>query len=355
VRSFLLLLTTLSLAPAHEPGLSSAEFRDTRDGLELVLTFAVADMDNMFLLDTDTDGKVSGLEFEYARPRLVEFATNASAVTIGGIPLTPGEPLLRMDQLNNIEFMLKYSDRLASNFVYRCSIFSQLPLGHRQFATLKDVSGNVLAEQLLAAAEDRLTFPPQPSATGAAPKTTFMGFLTLGIEHILTGYDHLLFLFALLLVTREFIAALKIITCFTVAHSITLALATFNVLNIPGRIVEPLIAITIVYVAVENIVLRREPKRRWLLTFTFGLIHGFGFAGVLRELGIASAAGGIAVPLFSFNLGVEIGQIAVAAVLLPFIWQFSKRPNFAIRWIPACSVLVALAGAYWFIVRVWGG
>jgi len=126
-------------------------------------------------------------------------------------------------------------------------------------------------------------------------------------------------------------------------------------LNIPERIVEPLIAITIVYVGIENMVLKREPKRRWLLTFAFGLIHGFGFASVLRGLGIASASGGIAVPLFSFNLGVEIGQVAVAAVLLPFIWQFSKRPDFALRWIPACSVVVALAGGYWFIARVWGG
>src|SRR5436190_18408491 len=112
------------------------------------------------------------------------------------------------------------------------------------------------------------------ASSASARKTTFLSFLFLGIEHILTGYDHLLFLFALLLVTRQFVSAVKIITCFTIAHSITLAVATFNWVTIPSRVVEPLIAATIIYVAVENIIIRGEPKFRWLLTFTFGLIHG---------------------------------------------------------------------------------
>ena len=348
MRFVVLLLLSALLARAHEPGLSSADFHVTRDGLDVVLTFAVGDMDQMFLLDTDADGKVSQLEFEYGRSNLVALASEAAVVTVDESTVSGSEPTIRMDQANNIEFLIRYSQKLGSNFVYRCAIFEKLPGGHRQFATLKDSTGVVLAERLLNAKEDSLRWPSEK-------KVTFLGFLTLGIEHIVTGYDHLLFLFALLLVTRQFVSAVKIITCFTIAHSITLALATFNVVNIPGRVVEPLIAATIVYVGVENIVLRREPKRRWLLTFVFGLIHGFGFATVLRELGIASGSGGIAMPLFSFNLGVELGQIAVAAILLPFIWRFSKSPQFAARWVPACSVIVALAGGYWFIDRVWGG
>lgn len=349
VHWFVLLLLGVFIARAHEPGLSSSEFRATQDGLELVLTFAVGDMDNLFLLDTDADGKVSQLEFQYARSRIAALPSQAAVVTVDGITLTNSEPALRMDQQNNIEFIVRYAQKLGSNFVYRCEIISQLPRGHRQFASLKDASGNVMAERLLTAEDNELVYPQ------TAPKVTFFGFLTLGIEHILTGYDHLLFLFALLLVTRQFISAVKIVTCFTIAHSITLALATFNVVNIPSRIIEPLIAATIVYVGVENIILKREPKRRWLLTFFFGLIHGFGFASVLRELGISSGSTGIIVPLFSFNLGVEIGQIAVAAILLPFIWRFSRKPDFALRWVPACSILVALAGGYWFVTRVWGG
>ena len=172
------------------------------------------------------------------------------------------------------------------------------------------------------------------------------------MEHILTGYDHLLFLFALLVVTRNFTSALKVITCFTLAHSITLGVAAFDLVQISSRIVEPLIAVTIVYVGVENIWKRGDPHGRWMLTFAVGLIHGFGFASVLRELGVGSR-GGVAMPLFSFNLGVELGQIAVAAIALPIIWQLRKREKFLRYGVPACSVVVALLGAFWFAQRVW--
>lgn len=351
-RLILFLLLVALVARAHEPGLSTAEFRTTRDGIELVLTFAVAEVDNLLGIDNDGDGKVSQLEFDYSKARISGMTTQAVSVTIDGQALT-GETLARMDAQNNIEFTIRYPKSIASNFVYRCVVLSQLPRTHRQFATLKDASGKVMAERLLNAQNDSLLFPPD-NASRPGERKTFAGFVSLGIEHILTGYDHLLFLFGLLLVTRQFASAIKVITCFTIAHSITLAVATFNLVNVPSKIVEPLIAATIVYVGVENIILHGKPKGRWMLTFGFGLIHGFGFASVLRDLGVASAAGGVAMPLFAFNLGVEIGQIAVAAILLPFIWRFSKNPRFPQRWVPACSVLVALLGAYWFIERVWG-
>jgi hydrogenase/urease accessory protein HupE len=181
---------------------------------------------------------------------------------------------------------------------------------------------------------------------------TFWGFLTLGIEHILTGYDHLLFLFGLLIVTDRFLPALKVITCFTIAHSITLGVAAFDLVQLPSRVVEPAIAASIVYVGVENIVRRGGPKGRWKLTFVFGLIHGFGFASVLRGLGVGASGSGIAMPLFSFNLGVEVGQILVAAPLLPLLWWLRKKPAFVTRWVPACSALVALAGGYWLMQRL---
>ena len=182
---------------------------------------------------------------------------------------------------------------------------------------------------------------------------TFRSFVLLGVEHIGTGYDHLLFLFALLVVTRSFRSALVVITAFTLAHSITLARATFNLVQLPAKYTEPLIAATIVYVGVENLARRGDPHGRWMLTFAFGLIHGFGFASVLRDMGVGARAGGAAMPLFSFNLGVELGQIAVAAIMLPIIWQLRKREFFVQRGGPACSVIVALAGTYWFVQRVW--
>lgn len=175
-------------------------------------------------------------------------------------------------------------------------------------------------------------------------------FLTLVVEHILTGYDHLLFLLALLIAGGTLRTAAKLITSFTIAHSITLALATLDLVRIPSSWVEPLIALSIVYVGLENIV-RRDLKRRWFLTLAFGLIHGFGFATALRQLGIGTTSGQVVVPLLTFNLGVELGQIMMAALALPLIAYWKKCPTFVTRFVPACSVLVALAGLYWFIQR----
>jgi hypothetical protein len=121
--------------------------------------------------------------------------------------------------------------------------------------------------------------------------------------------------------------------------------------NLPARIVEPLIAASIVYVGLENL-LRRHPPPRWRLTFGFGLIHGFGFAGALRELGIGSSGLAVALPLGSFNLGVEAGQIAVALVTLPLWWALRAQPALSIRLTSACSVVVVFAGGYWLIERM---
>jgi hypothetical protein len=151
-------------------------------------------------------------------------------------------------------------------------------------------------------------------------------------------------------VGSSFVETAKIITSFTLAHSITLALATFDLVRIPSTVVEPLIAASIVYVGIENI-FRANLRRRWLLTFGFGLIHGFGFSSVLRELGVGVNGGGIAIPLFSFNLGVELGQGAVVAPILPLVWRLRRRPQFITRYVPACSLLVGLIGTYWLLQR----
>ena len=109
-------------------------------------------------------------------------------------------------------------------------------------------------------------------------------------------------------------------------------------------------------VAIESAALRGgEPKGRWALTFAFGLIHGFGFASVLRELGVGRDGVGLLLPLFTFNLGVEIGQVAVAAVVLPLIWRLRKNEMFLRRGVPALSAAVALAGTYWLLERTLSG
>jgi hydrogenase/urease accessory protein HupE len=216
---------------------------------------------------------------------------------------------------------------------------------------LRDSKGNIIDDFLLDASnpswETRLPDAPTPELQDH----TFGRFLRLGIDHILTGYDHLAFLLGLLIIGVSLREAAKIITSFTLAHSLTLALATLNLIRLSPRVIEPLIAVSIVYVGLENI-FRQNLKWRWLLTFGFGLVHGCGFAAALRELGIGLNGKGVAVPLLSFNLGVEIGQLAIALVLLPLIWRFEKHPDFIRRYSPACSILISAAGAYWLAQRI---
>lgn len=183
--------------------------------------------------------------------------------------------------------------------------------------------------------------------------TSFGPFFQLGIGHIFTGYDHLLFLLGLLLVCARWQTLLTIITCFTIGHSLTLVLATLGLVNIPARVTEPLIALTIFCVGVENIWRRgHEPAGRWAVTLLFGLIHGFGFATVLRDLGVGTEGRSLAVPLFAFNLGVEVGQLAFAAVICPLLWWARRFPGFVRHGIPFLSLIVTLAGLYWLVERL---
>jgi hydrogenase/urease accessory protein HupE len=147
-------------------------------------------------------------------------------------------------------------------------------------------------------------------------------YLRLGVEHILGGVDHLLFVLALLLITRGFGRLVKTVTAFTVAHSITLALATLGLVHVPQRPVEAVIALSIVFVAAEIVHARRgregmAARAPWMVAFTFGLLHGFGFAGALSEIGLP--AGHIPLALFFFNVGVEVGQLLFIAAVLSLV------------------------------------
>ena len=180
---------------------------------------------------------------------------------------------------------------------------------------------------------------------------TFGGFFFMGVEHILTGYDHLIFLFGLLIAMSQFRATLWVITCFTLAHSVTLALAAFDLVRVPEQIVEPLIAATIIYVGVENLLRLDNATGRWRLALIFGLVHGLGFATDLKEKVGGMSGEKIVVPLMSFNLGVEVGQLAVAALVLPLIWWLRSQPGLRRSLVPSCSTLVVLAGAWWLVQR----
>jgi hydrogenase/urease accessory protein HupE len=192
----------------------------------------------------------------------------------------------------------------------------------------------------------------EAEAAGTPPLPGFRRYARLGVEHILTGVDHLLFLLGLLVACRRFRTVAAIVTCFTVAHSVTLALAALDVVTLSSRVVEPLIAATIVFVGAENLVRGDEPRGRWLLAFVFGLVHGLGFAGALKEIGLGAGGTSIAGPLVAFNLGVELGQLAVAAPLLFVIWKLRRLPWFSRHGARAVSLIVAAVGLVWLAQRL---
>jgi len=181
-------------------------------------------------------------------------------------------------------------------------------------------------------------------------------YLVLGIEHILFGIDHLLFVLALLLITKGFGKLVKTITAFTIAHSITLSLATLGVVGLPGAPVEAVIALSIVFLAVE---LMHYYKGRvgltvrypWIVAFTFGLLHGFGFAGALAEVGIPQTE--IPTALLFFNVGVELGQLAFVIVILGLITMLEKTkitwPGW-LKWVP--PYVIGSLATFWLIERV---
>jgi len=176
-------------------------------------------------------------------------------------------------------------------------------------------------------------------------------FVPAGIHHILIGPDHILFLIGLLLLGGGSKALLKIVTAFTVGHSITLSLAALNVVTPPANIIEPAIALSIVFVGADNLVRGGGRDVRALIALTFGLVHGFGFANVLREFGLPREALGWS--LFSFNVGVEIGQLFIVLLVASALALLRRRSEMiGMRIAFAGSLVVVAAGTYWFVQRV---
>jgi hypothetical protein len=176
-------------------------------------------------------------------------------------------------------------------------------------------------------------------------------YLGLGYTHILPkGMDHILFVIGLFLLSAHLKPVLMQVTAFTVAHSITLGLSIYGVLALPPSIVEPLIALSIAYVAIENLMTRELHAWRILVVFLFGLLHGLGFAGVLRELGLPRSE--FLTALLSFNVGVEFGQLTVIAIAALILWPTMRRAWYRPRVAAPLSICIALVGVYWTVVRV---
>ena len=361
IRGAIFWLATAVCGWAHDPGISSADVTLSEGRIEVTTGFAPLDAEQLVPAELRTAQRMTEVEFQRIRGQLEAIAPRLWEVRADDRVLAPEGTGVELLPGDNVSFRASFPrPGAAERVTLRATQLGELPAGHRQFVIVSDERGSALTKKLLRAGDDTIAVSGRGDANGADAASeasaeatnapTFFGFVWLGIEHIWIGYDHLLFLFALLVVCRSFRSIVAIITCFTLAHSLTLALATFEVVTLPSRFVEAAIAATIVFVGVENLVRRdREPPGRWALTFAFGLIHGFGFAGVLRELGVGG--GRVALPLLSFNLGVELGQIAIAAAVLPAVWWLRKKEKFVRVGVPALSIAVALAGAYWLLER----
>ena len=316
---------------AHDPGLSALDVRVLPD--RVVATLSLAPSDARLLISERGDA-------------LEAIALDSIEVVLDGARL-PGRVESRSTESEaGGTVVLAFDSRIGAGLTVRSSVPARLARGHRELLTVRGPDGALLAERMLDDREGTVNLTMAPRGSALASQ-----FFALGLRHILAGYDHLVFLAAVLLGVRRLTSVVKTVTSFTVAHSLTLALSVLGLVRLPGAIVEPLIASSIVVVGLENL-LRSENETRWKLTFAFGLVHGFGFAGALQELGVGAGGIGIALPLGAFNAGVEVGQITVATAIWPFVARLSQAPLARFRLARVCSLLVVTAGAYWLVARI---
>lgn len=348
-----------SFARAHEPGLSVAELRAHGEVVEVKVTYASADVRRWLPPYSLPPGvekspEAAGAALELLRP----LAPEIWEVRAGDRVLPPETSAVEFPAGDNVAFRLRYRLPPATRAVtVHARKLPTLSATHRELVRLLDAGKRVRFQTTLTGAKPAASVALDAAlAAGrggsAAALPSAGAFFVLGVEHIWTGYDHLLFLFALLVAARGFRSVVVVISCFTLAHSLTLGAATLGWVWLPAAFVEPAIAASIVFVGVENIFLRgAEPKRRGWLTFAFGLIHGFGFASVLHDLGVGSSGRELAAPLLMFNLGVETGQICLAAVALPVMaWAF-RSERIRVHGGATASAVVTLAGLYWLAQR----
>lgn len=343
-------------AAAHQVGLSRGLYTQSASdaAVDVELVFARNEAAQAVAgLDANNDGKLEQSEVDAAASRMagdivgnVRVDTTAPcAGTFVGATLTEEDGLAV-----RARYACEKSGRTTVDFV----LASKLSPGHRHLAHAvaqgdpdADGDGDALVET------DHVAFSGVTSFSFGkdAPPPSRAAFLGIGVEHILFGFDHLVFLLGLVLVGGRLRSMLAVVTAFTLAHSVTLGLAVMQVVTPPPTIIEPLIALSIAYVGVENFFVK-SAQGRWRITAPFGLVHGFGFAGALAEVGVPQ--GDVPLTLLLFNLGVELGQLAVLAVVLPILYLLRTKGILNERVTKGASVLVVLLGVFWLVERVLG-
>jgi hydrogenase/urease accessory protein HupE len=341
-------------AHAHQVNLSTA--RITLDGgrtasVEVALKGSDADrLAGTNVFDALRDS-VDPTLVAASAARIIAYVDAHVAVTgLDGTPCIPGAAVLVPDG-DGVIYRNSFSCRdVVGDILYRSTVLTATDPGARQVVLIGE--GANAPQALLDASNMTITL----SAPAPSLFSTMERYLVTGIEHIFLGYDHIAFLVGVVLWARRVVPVIKIVTAFTIAHSITLSLAALNVVVIPSILVEPAIAASIVFVAVENF-FSRDIDGRWRVTFAFGLIHGFGFAGALREIGLPANA--VATALAAFNIGVEIGQVAIVSIVVPALIALDRlmatdraKPVRAVSLVYALSVLITMLGSYWFLMRM---
>ncbi len=338
-------------ASAHAVGVSSGEYRV--DGNVLYGDIGMAGRDFAHLLpelDTNHDGSVDPAELDAGRETLARALGTRLTVRDGEKPC-PGavDRAWVLEEEGGVVIQVRYTcAAVPERLTLALPLLDALPAGHRHLARVFR-AGKPQVKVLDRAQSTWELSDPNAAATAATSGALVWSMLKLGVAHILTGADHLVFLLGLILVGGRLRSLVGVVTAFTLAHSITLALAALSVFAPSPRLVEPAIALSIAYVGVENLFVA-DASKRWRITFPFGLIHGFGFAGALREIALPRAE--LPVALVSFNLGVELGQLAVLAVALPLTVVARSTPWFGARGVRWLSIAIALGGGVLFVVRL---
>jgi hydrogenase/urease accessory protein HupE len=349
------LLLIVPAASAHEPFEITTNVRVFSDRITLNVLITDTTAARLCLSGATMRSRLHDAELAASRAIVERCAAGLFVVSDGATPLAPRDLKLRLTEEKDLDVTLSYPSTTSNMLRIDAVHLKRLPDSTYGATVTVTDEHRFLAQKLLRADDSVL----EVSLDSAQParQSSFSEFFKLGIEHILTGYDHLLFLAGLLIVCVRLRTALIIITAFTLAHSMTLALAALDVVSLPSRIVEPVIAATIVFVGIENLWRARQGREvsgRWMLAFAFGLMHGFGFASALQEAGLPHGGWQLVSPLLAFNLGVETGQLAVAAIFLPLLFFLRRYTWFARGAVPLISIAVAGAGLFWFLERVTG-
>ena len=345
--ALLAVVSAIPIASAHEEPTSFLDLRLAADGVNAVLTASATDLAHD-LATVEPDMLLTPAGATANGAALADILLTRLLLAADGASLT-GElrAITPVPEKRDVRLEFHFASPPHPAFVdVQCRLFPYDPR-HRTFLGIYE-SGH-LEQQAIFHGEVQTTEYRVGTVQGIG--AVVGQFVAAGIHHIFIGPDHILFVVGLLLLGGGVGRLLKIITAFTVAHSITLGLATFGILTPPASLIEPAIALSIVFVGIHALLGAKRHDPRLLFAFGFGLIHGFGFANVLQEMVLPRAALGWS--LFAFNGGVEIGQACIVAVVAPLLALVHRRSQLAFtRVVTTAAVAVTAAGGFWFFQRI---